>query len=1021
MGNDRIIKGLMIGGLVATSLLPSAAYGRGTTSGAVVPTEISPLDGGRLQRAKEMSDKGNYTGALDQLRAIDPMTLDDAERQNLAFLMAQTAYRRGDSNCLAMLQGFVQSYPASQYTLDARLMAADYNFFNHDYASALESYNKIDFSNIDASRRPEYDYRKAVSMTRRGYFDEARPIFEKLLDNSRFSNVATYYIAYLDYVSGDYDAAYDGFERVELTNGKTASRRGAKRDYISDGIEPGYYMTQIEFKRGQYDDVIAHGRSLLSKRRVAELIPETERVIGESYFKKGDKEMARQYLERYLEHGVENAESTALYVLGTILYDEGDTERAASLFDRLTNDQNELAQSAWLYLGQCLVKEGDYSGAVMAFDRAYKLNYNRDVTESAMYNYGTSLLRGGTVPFRSSADILDKFISQYPRSEHASEVREILGAAYCKQGEYSKALSYLDGISNPNDATRRLRQQVLFQLGVEEESNGRYADAEKHLREAASLAKYDKSLGLQSNLWLGDALYSQKKYGQAAQSYESFLKGGDQTPNYSLGLYNLGYALYNQDKFSQAVPYFTRAASATSLSENQRANARLRRADCMFYSRQYGDAKKAYSEIMAAGDPGADYATLRHATIMGLQGDINGKLKELETLKKRYPSTGWDAAALLERASTLAEQGRVAEAETAYQELTETYPSREETRRGLVSLGRTYLKQGKNAEAIESFRRVIEEWPTSEEAANANEELTSIYASAGNLQDYSEWLSGIPGAPRLTSDDVERLEFEAADDSFNENSSIARLENYVESYPDGVYLAKALYAIAEGRCDAGKYNGALDALNELLSKRPDAPEVNEALLLKGNILEEKFATGAGRAEAYETYMRLLNGGNKDFEPDALAGMMRLSSKPKEQLDLARKIISSGAGSELMEEARYYEAVAQTKLGNDKDGVAGLKNLAANPDSRYGAMAAVTLGKWQLDHKQLKNAEKTLTSFTESGTPHEYWLAKGFITLADVYTAQGKTSLAREYLTSLKENYPGRDKDILEEIEKRLRK
>lgn len=1011
---------MVIGGLAAASLVPSSSYGKEGFSGGVEPTEISSLDAGRIGRAEEMSANGNYTGALDQLRTIDAENLGDIERQNLLFMLAETAYRRGDSDCIEFLERFVQTYPASQRTLDARLMAADYYFFQHDYAAALERYGDIDFSSIDASRRPEYDYRKALSLTKRGYFTEARPLFDSLLSSARFSNAAKYYIAYLDYVAGDYDSAYRGFESVEPVNGKTASRRGVVRDYVSDGLEPGYYMTQIEFRRGQYNDVISHGRSLLSKRPVEELIPETERVIGESYFKLGDKDMAKQYLERYVERDPDSAESTALYALGTIYYDDGDTGRASALFDRLTNDQNELAQSAWLYLGQCLVRDGDETGAAMAFDRAYKLNYNREVTESAMYNYGTSLLRGGTVPFRSSAGILEKFLEQYPRSEHASEVRGILGAAYCRQGEYSKALGYLDGISHPDADMLRLRQQVLFQIGVEEVSNGRYADAEKHLMEASGLSKYDRALGLQSYLWLGDAYYSQKNYGRASQSYESFLKGGESTPNYALGLYNLGYALYYQDKFSQAVPYFARAASAVSLSAGQRANARLRRADCLFYSRSYSDAKKAYTEVISANDPGADYATLRRATIMGLEGDISGKLRELETLKKRYPSTSWGAAALLERASTLAEQGRVAEAETTYQELTDSYPAREETRRGLVSLGRTYLRQGKRAEAIEAFRRVIEEWPTSEEARSANEELTVIYASVGNLQDYSEWLGGIPGAPRLASDEVERLEYEAAEDAFNERSDISMLERYVRAYPDGSYLSGALYAIAEGRCDAGKYSEALEAVNELLSKRPDASQVNEALLLKGNILEEKVNTGAGRAEAYETYLRLLNGGNKNFEADALAGMMRLSDKPEERLALSRRIISSGAGSALMDEASYYGSVAQNALGNSTDGVAGLKRLAANPDSRYGAMAAVALGTWQLENRQYKNAEKTLTAFTESGTPHEYWLAKGFIALADVYSAQGKKSLAKEYLMSLKENYPGDEEEIMEEIEKRLR-
>ena len=63
----------------------------------------------------------------------------------------------------------------------------------------------------------------------------------------------------------------------------------------------------------------------------------------------------------------------------------------------------------------------------------------------------------------------------------------------------------------------------------------------------------------------------------------------------------------------------------------------------------------------------------------------------------------------------------------------------------------------------------------------------------------------------------------------------------------------------------------------------------------------------------------------------------------------------------------------------------------------------------------------MKKFTDAGSPHSYWLARGFIVLADIYMAKGKRVLAVEYIRSLRENYPGKEKDIQNMISSRLKK
>ena len=119
------------------------------------------------------------------------------------------------------------------------------------------------------------------------------------------------------------------------------------------------------------------------------------------------------------------------------------------------------------------------------------------------------------------------------------------------------------------------------------------------------------------------------------------------------------------------------------------------------------------------------------------------------------------------------------------------------------------------------------------------------------------------------------------------------------------------------------------------------------------------------------------------------------------------------------EVTMNRAIAASHLGDSKSAETDLKTLAKDTKSEEGAQAAYELAQLQFDAGNIKQAERTANSLVDAGTPHHYWLARTFILLSDIYVKQGKTGEAREYLQSLKSNYPGKEKDILEAVDQRL--
>lgn len=993
---------------IVISLAMAASAATAIAQVSASPERFSPLAAGYLERARTMLDAGNYPGVIDQLKDLDTkgIKLNPSEKEEYVFMLARAYYERGDAECVTLLRGFVKDYPASTLALEARLSIADYYFFHHQWSEALVEYNDIDFDRLNREDLALYTYRHALTQIKTGHYAEARQSLKVLKDNRLYREAYTFYTAYLDYIDGDYDKAYAGFSKV---------KSGEK------GLEASYYLTQIDYSRGEYDRVANNGQQLLRSLTDPELAPELNRITGLSFFKLGDYRQARTFLNQYTSLCAGDPAPDAVYALGVADYNDDDYTRAAERFATLTELNNDLAQSAWLYLGQCDVKTGNDDAAAMAFEKAARMDYDRNVSEVALYNYVAALTRGGKIPFSSSVDMLEGFIKLYPNSEYTPKVEEYLATAYYNERNYSKALVNIEKIRRPSNAVLAAKQKILYELGIEAMTNGRPEEASSYLRRSLELASHDRQLAAQTQLWLGDAEYSQGNYSKASAAYNTFLKTEKNTSNRTLALYNLAYSEYQQEKYAAAAKEFARALDAKpALPTALAQDAVIRMADCQYYTGDYRSARDNYARAKAENSSDADYASYRHAVMLGLGGDVSGKIKELSEMGSKYPDSKWMPNALLEKALTYEALDQNSKAAEVFDRLASQYPKSVQARKAMINLALTYSKAGKMEQAADTYKEIIRSWPSSEEASLANDDLRKYYASRGELPEYAEFLRSVPEARQLDAGEMEQLAFDSAETAYAENSeNITLLRNYVRDYPDGKYLAPALLDIATSLEASGKYVEAEEILTRLAEARPHSVQYPEALLMKAEILENDIPGRSG--EATEVYKALANTGETDFLADAYAGIARTSTLDSEKIDYARRARSNGGlSADQAEEMQLIEAQATLRSGNTAEALSMLTELASNPAGLAGAKAAVELGEYYIDRKDFATAEKTLLEFTDAGTPHEYQLAKGFILLADAYKGQGKNYLAKEYLQSLRDNYPGNEPEILNAINSRLK-
>ena len=67
----------------------------------------------------------------------------------------------------------------------------------------------------------------------------------------------------------------------------------------------------------------------------------------------------------------------------------------------------------------------------------------------------------------------------------------------------------------------------------------------------------------------------------------------------------------------------------------------------------------------------------------------------------------------------------------------------------------------------------------------------------------------------------------------------------------------------------------------------------------------------------------------------------------------------------------------------------------------------------------EDAENIIYEFIDQNTPHQYWMARMFILLADISLEKGDEFQARATLQSLKDYYQVNDDGILDEVNAKL--
>lgn len=926
-----------------------------------------------------MLNDGNFQGCIDQCEAA--LKLGDVNRERLAWLSAVAAFKGGLPEARSKVTAFLRQFPASVNIPNAKLMLATLTFYGENYAEALKQFQAINRDALTGNLADDLDYRMAFSLLKLGKNGEAEPLFNDLVATPTYGDAAKFYKGYIAYSNEDYPQALQLFAQCN-----TSTPPGNMADY---------YVAQIYFKQAKYADAANLVMKLLPRQDIdQEYIDEAERLAGECFYQLGDDNKAMAYLNPYIAKHLDTAPLSTRYIVGVERYQIGNYDETISLLNPVSELTDAMGQSAILTIGQSYLGKGNNTAAIMAFNKASKMDFDPKITELACYNYAVAQVDGGRVPFGSMVSTLEEFINKYPTSRYANTVREYLVKGYMSSDDYTGALRWLNSIQGePTGQMLDARQQIYFMLGSRAQQSGNTAEAIRYLTEAEKLAARNADVARQTRLWLGDAYFANNEYEKAQKQYQSFLKDAPTADvNRPLAQYNLAYTLFGQRKYDDARKQFQVANSLKSLSAEVNTDCLNRIADTYYYQSSYPQAEKAYLQAYESNKATGDYALYHYALMRGINGNNQGKLKSLAEFLNQFPKSALRADAMMQQALAQTALGKNDEAIVTYTAIYQEFPSTAQGRNALLQLAILHRNAGMTEKAIEYYRELISTYPTSTEAALAMQDLKHIYGNNGNIDELNAFLESVEGAPLLSEPeraaiDAEALLRKAIDEKLTSAQRLQAAQTYLEKYPDADGAEMAMRVAADIEFHLGNADKALAWYTAL---------------------NDKASTAALRHEAQMGILRAA----QDLGRDELI------------LSTSDAILagSTAAGSDASE-VKFIRASALSRTDKEQEALTIWQALAKTPETVYGTRAAYELTDYYFGKKNYDEAMNVAEALIDANPPHPYWLARTYILYSDILRAQGPDYEyeALEYLRALRENYPGDETDIMIMIDKRLPK
>ena len=644
----------------------------------------------------------NKVAAMQAFKDASAGSYDKAIQEDAYFNYAKLAFDL--NNDPSVFDSYISTYPSKAKGDKIYSYIALAALYNHDYAGAVEAYDKIDV--LDEDMKNNYikaNYLRADQLIEAGSYRKAVPCLKAAAyysdKRSAFNQLSRYWLAESLYRSDDYAGAAEGYKVLYNASALYGRQEGGLLPY---DVAYCYYKSGDYASAEKWFDIYLQSGDKKGRRDAL-----TRK--GDTYFIRKDYPAAIKSYETVIAEYPQLDDLYPYYQAGlSYALTDKQKEEAELLAATLSAPVSAAFWCETEYeLGRAYMHIGSNAQASQVFARI--ADEGRDSTYRARALIGLGMISANESQYDQALGYYKKVVSEMPTSEYSEDALRAIEAIYQTRQEPEQYFAYLKTLSG-KQASEEDRESIFFnaaeQIFLAENYQKAITSLQAYIDEYPQgtdvnlaefyMAESYKNIGKKeqacdwyrkviesgegsfveaSSLNFAKLSYSLERYKDAYAGYESLLANAKIEKNKHTAVIGMMNSAYSGKDWQSAISSAAQVAADKRSDKDDVRRAKYVEAKSLLATSQ---REKAFTILKSLSSETATPEGAEAAYLIIQDSYDRGKFEEVETLVYKLSDSGtnqtyWLAKAFIALGDSFAERGEMKQAKATFESIRDGY------------------------------------------------------------------------------------------------------------------------------------------------------------------------------------------------------------------------------------------------------------------------------------------------------------------------------------------------------------